>query len=254
MTLCFLTWLLGCAAHTPPAAMPESPAWTTEEGLHRSRVTLVEALLDAHQPEAALQVIREMQSAGADAAELDILQARALRSIGLHEDAEHMLLAAQARQRRNPEIHNQLGILYMDRQHPDVAVAHFQKAFQLDSENPEFANNLGFSLMSARRPAEAVEVLRTALQLDPTRTRTRYNLAFALIANNQSDEAYRIFRSSSTEDDAQYNLGVGLELSGAPNDAMAAYTAALTANPNHALAQAALIRLSSPSPPEEPTP
>lgn len=243
--------VLGCAARSGPDAQPPPPAWTTEDGIQTARTELVRALLASNQPEAALQAIHEMRLTAGTDPELDILQAQALRSIGLYEDAEVLLQALLKRQRRSAPVHNQLGILYMDQQRLPEAVEHFRSAHHFAPETAEYSNNLGFSLISAGQPAEAIEVLRTALQQDATRIRTRNNLGFALVADQRPDEAYRIFRSSSSEDEARYNLGVGLELSGDTAEAAVAYTAALAANPNHARARAALQRVQSPSPPPD---
>lgn len=244
MRAAFLALAVGCAARTPPEPLPDPPAWTTEDGMRATRLELIETLNGTGQPEAALHVIREMRQAGVVGLELDVLQAEAFRAIGLVEDAEEMLLSALKQQRRSAEIHNQLGILYMDQQRLDEAILRFTDAHRFDEEHPEYANNLGFALMSAGRPAEAVEVLRAALKQDATRQRTRNNLGFALVADARPDEAYRVFRSSSSEDEARYNLGVGLELSGAPAEARHAYEAALAANPDNVRAREALARLS----------
>jgi pentatricopeptide repeat protein len=251
MMLVSMLWL-GCAARSiPPEALSEPPAWTTESGMQTARLELVDSLLSAGQPEAALHVIREMRQAGVQSTSLDVLQAEALRAIGLIEDAEVMLLTALKQQRRSPSIHNQLGILYLDQHRLDEAIPCFEDAHRLAPDDAEYSNNLGFSLMSAGRPAEAVEVLRAALRSDATRLRVRNNLGFALVADARPDEAYRVFRSSSPEDEARYNLGVGLELTGSLADAADAYTAALAANPDNARARAALERLALPSPADD---
>lgn len=235
--------LVGCAGRRPAEQLPDPPAWTTEDGMHATRLELIETLNNSDQPDAALHVIREMRQAGVAGVELDVLQAEAFRAIGLVEDAEALLLGALRQDRRSAEIHNQLGILYIDQQRLDEAVAQFTDAHRFDEDNPEYANNLGFALMSDGRPGEAVDVLRVALKQDATRQRTRNNLGFALVADARPDEAYRVFRSSSSEDEARYNLGVGLELSGAPAEAAEAYAAALAANPDNARARQALARL-----------
>jgi Tfp pilus assembly protein PilF len=248
MTASLLLAVLGCAARSAPESLSDPPAWTTDEGIQTARTDLVRALLSSNQPEAALQTIHEMRTvAGADL-ELDILQAQALRSIGLYEDAEMLLQSVLKRQRRSAAVHNQLGILYMDQQRLPEAVEHFRSAHRFAPKSAEYANNFGFALISAGQPTEAIEVLRSALKQDATRVRTRNNFGFALIADQRSDEAYRVFRSSNSEDEARYNLGVGLELSGATTEAAAAYTAALASNPDHARAQAALQRIQPPLP------
>ena len=135
--------------------------------MRTTRLELIRTLNDTGQPDAALHVIREMRQAGVSGLELDVLQAEAFRAIGLVEDAEEMLLSALRQQRRSPEVHNQLGILYMDQQRLDEAVARFSDAHRYDAENPEYANNLGFALMSAGQPTEAINDLERGLALAP---------------------------------------------------------------------------------------
>ena len=58
-----------------------------------------------------------------------------------------------------------------------------------------------------------------------------------------------LFRAGGSEANAQYNLGVGLELTGATEAATTAYQAAITARPDHGPALKALKRLGIPIPP-----
>ena len=245
--------LLGCAQRAmPPAAVEPPPAWSTEEGQEQTRVELVETMLSTGQPEAAIHLLNEMSASGVSSPKLTMLHARALRQIGLAEDAEIMLEELTRRHRRMPEAYNELGILAMDLSEPDTAIPHFERACKLDKESPEYSNNLGFALMAAGRPAEAVDVLREALKHDATRLRTRNNLGFALVADGREQEAYRVFRSAIPEDQARYNLGVGLELRGDLDRAAEAYRAALTNNPDNSRAREALTRLALPSPDTQP--
>ncbi len=240
-----------CASRPPPASVTPAPEWTTEEGQERTRIELVQSMLEANQPDAALQILNQVHASGFTSPELTMLQARALREIGLQEDAEALLTQLTKRHRRMPAVHNELGILAMDRSAPDEAVSRFERAYRLDRDNPEYANNLGFALMSDGQTAEAVDILKAALLVDATRIRTRNNLGFALVADGRAQEAYRVFRSASSEDEARYNLGVGLELKGNLDDAAAAYAAALNHNPDHRSAQQALQRLHTTTTPLE---
>ncbi|MFT5683817.1 MAG: Flp pilus assembly protein TadD [Myxococcota bacterium] len=236
--------LLGaCANRPPPETVAPAPEWTTEEGQEKTRLELVESMLESNHPDAALTLLNQIHASGISSPELTMLQARALRAIGLQEDAEALLMDLTKRHRRMPAAYNELGILAMDRSETIEAIPRFERACRLDRDNPEYANNLGFALMSAGRSAEAVEVLRGALLVDATRVRTRNNLGFALVADDRAQEAYRVFRSASSEDQARYNLGVGLELRGEFDDAALAYSSALKHNPDHESAQQALMRL-----------
>ena len=238
-------FLLGCAARTPLGAPPDpDPEWTTEDGQAQTRVDLVETLLNTGQPDAALKLLNQLNAEDITSAELTLLQARALREIGLLQDAEEILVELTRRNRRMPTAYNELGILAMDRSAPAEAIPRFERACKLDKNNPEYFNNLGFALMSDGQTTEAVDILRSALRTDATRLRTRNNLGFALVADGREQEAYRVFRSAIPEDQARYNLGVGLELRGDLDLAAAAYHAALSHNPDNASAQEALQRLS----------
>ncbi|MEL6346033.1 MAG: tetratricopeptide repeat protein [Myxococcota bacterium] len=239
--------LLACSLRQPPSAAADSveepPAWSTEDGAEGARFALIEALIDNQQPEAALEMIRAVESKGYGTPELDILQARALRTIGLYEDAELLLAQVLRRQRRSASAHNEMGILKMDQARLEEAIDSFTRAQKLSETNADYANNLGFALMVNDQPGEAVVVLREALKHDATRERTRNNLAFALIQDGRPKEGYRVFRSAMPEAEARYNLGVGLELRGDLEDAQVAYTAALNANPEHVRAREALTRI-----------
>ena len=241
-------FLAGCAGRIPLTSPPaHEPEWTTEAGQEETRVELIETLLDTGQPDAALQLLNQLNASDISSAELTLLQARALREIGLLQDAEEILVALTRRSRRMPTAYNELGILAMDRSAPAEAIPRFERACKLDKNNPEYFNNPGFALMSDGRTAEAVDVLRDALRTDATRLRTRNNLGFALVADGRELEAYRVFRSAIPEDQARYNLGVGLELRGDLDQAAAAYHAALNHNPDNASAKKALQRLSQSS-------
>ncbi len=238
-----LLLLLACAAkqRAPAPPIEPAPAWATPEGQREARAELVESMLQAHQSEAALRLLNQMRASGADEPDLDVLQARALRQIGLREDA--LALLDTRRHRRDAAAQNELGILAMDEQDITTAIERFRRAKKLDADNPDYPNNLGFALMSAGRPGEAIAVLREALQRDATRARTRNNLGFALVADGLEQEAYRVFRSATSEDEARYNLGVGLELRGDTALAADAYASALRINPEHTRAREALDRI-----------
>jgi Flp pilus assembly protein TadD len=243
-----------CASRSLPSPVAPAPEWTTEEGQERTRIELVESMLDSNQPDAALQLLNQIHAAGISSPELTMLQARALRAIGLQEDAEELLKQLTRRSRRMPAAYNELGILAIDRSAPEEAIPYFERACRLDRDNPEYANNLGFALMTAGRASEAVDVLKDALLADATRLRTRNNLGFALVADGREQEAYRVFRSAIPEDEARYNLGVGLELRGDLDEAASAYSAALSHNPDNSRAREALERLKSQPSPTSPAP
>ena len=123
-----LLLLLGaCAARGPSLETAAPPAaWQTRKGRIDAQVELTRALLDAGSPGSALALIRQVREEGNDSQELDVLHARALRELGLLDDARTLLLDITERHPRNAEAHGQLGILLMDSQEPAAAVLAFE--------------------------------------------------------------------------------------------------------------------------------
>lgn len=225
------------------AQVREPPAWSTDAGKEQARIDIAEALARNGSSEAALKMVAELRGQGVDERELDLIQARALRDIGLTDDAEALLLSVVKRRPREARAHDQLGVLYMDLRRFDDALVHLRKAVSLVSDEPGYRNNLGFALMTTGHPDEAVPELREALRLDAGNDQVRNNLGFALVADGRDDEALRVFRAGQAESDAHYNLGLGLELRGEQDAAVAAYAAALDKEPTHAASLEALRRL-----------
>ena len=245
---------LACAKPGPVAGaadVADSPSWSSADGRDQVRLDIARAMVEAGTPESALKVVGEMRADGQSGVELDVLQARALREIGLYEDAAELLERTLRRHPRNVELRKELGVLLADQDDIAGAIAQFEVAAKLAQTDAEVWNNLGFSLMAAGRHEDAVDALRTSLRLDSSRDLTRNNLGFALVALERTDEAWRIFRAGQGGASAHYNVGVGLELRGEVPRAKARYEKALELDPAHVGARDALSRLALP-PPSEP--
>lgn len=249
-----LLLVAACAARRGPdgeVTALEAPAWSTPDGAERTRVQLVEALLESGSPDAALAMVGRLRSDGLAGADLDVLQARALVEVGLLDDAEAILDGTVKRNRRHAGAWNALGVLRMERRDADGAASAFRAATRAAPDDAQAWNNLGFTLHSLQRPDEAVPALREALRLDASNMRTRNNLGYALVAAGRVDEAWRTFRSTAPEPDARYNLALGLELAGETTLARDEYNRVLAVDPDHAQAQVAVARLDAP--PSAPT-
>lgn len=232
---------LRAASRPPPDE--EAPAWSTPEGRDKARLDLVSLLLDANNVDGALTLIAQLRTDGFKGPDLDLLHGQALARAGLSDDADAMLSGIPRRHPAYPAACNERGLLLMERGDLTGALAAFDDATKADESSASFWNNLGFALQSSGRPEDAVVALRRSLALNSAQPRTRNNLGFALIAAGRESEAYRVFRAGSTEADARYNLGLGLELRGQLDRAAVAYADALTANPTHAQAQEGLARV-----------
>ena len=189
---------LGCAKQTgarPDAAEP-APAWASREGREKARLELAVAMIAAGTPESALKLVGQMRAEGQSGVDVDVVQARALREVGLLDDAASLLEETVKRHPRDVAARKELGILRVDQQKLPEAVQLFQSAVKLDDTDAELWNNLGFTLMAAGRLDEATEALRQSLKLDSSRDQTRNNLGFALVASGRLDEAWRVFRAA----------------------------------------------------------
>ncbi len=249
---------LGCAGRRlPRSEVDQPPIWSTREGRDDTRVELAEALIDANAPEAALEMIAGLRADGATSSELDRVHSRALREVGLFDDAQDVLNVSLRRHSRDGALYNELGILQMDRQEVTEAIRSFESATRYTPDNADFQNNLGFARMSGGDAEGALVPLRAALKIDSTSRQTRNNLGFALAALGRDKEAWRVFRASTSEADAHYNLGLSRELRGDPTAARDAYISALKVQPDHRSATDALARLAAgpqPEVPHAPTP
>ena len=220
-----------------------SSPWETKEGAEKTKIEMADALIKTGNPQESLSLIAEMRKGGSTQVELDVLQGKALRKLGLYDDADDILRGAIKQHPRCAAAHNELGLLLLERKEVDAAVPELKAAAKQAPDNPDFLNNYGFALITAGKTDVAVVPLRAALKLDGTRERTRNNLGFALIANGKPDEAYRLFRSSLSEADARYNVGYGLELQGKREKALVEYHSALESDPKHKLSIEAIYRL-----------
>ena len=220
----------------PAEAPPDGPALWRD---------MAQWYLDNGMASEALSMVARLREAGNDDDVLDLIQARALAATGLPEEALSLLDQVVARSPKLAAAWSVRGVVEADLQHLPEAISALERAISLGADDAGTHNNLGFLLLSAERCADAIPHLEAALATDGTRARTRNNLALALACDGQAQRALALFRSTGTEADARYNLGVAFERQGKLPSALAQYDAALSANPDHRLAQAALDRLQS---------
>jgi hypothetical protein len=96
-----------------------------------------------------------------------------LIQLGLLRDA---ILHYQAALRVNPgfaEVHNNVGVAYLNSQKLAEAAAHFQEAVRLKPGYVDAHANLGAVLLQSGRPAEAAVQFQQALQADPNHAGAR---------------------------------------------------------------------------------
>ena len=132
---------------------------------------------------------------------------------------------------------NNFGMVLLQRGKENEAVAHLQKALELDPNQFEVYNNLGYALLEMGRVNESFPHLQKALELEPNRATIHFNLGNALLQSGLVDEAI-VQLEKATEIDPTYvpaysNLGHALLIKGRVDESLASLQKALEIDPNY---------------------
>jgi Flp pilus assembly protein TadD/Tol biopolymer transport system component len=120
-----------------------------------------------------------------------------------------------------------------------AAVKAYDRGLAVEPDNVELLNSLGFALFQDGKSREAVVALERAIAIDPKHWKSHNNLALASIDLGELELAEAHYRESLAirPQPAIYNdLGFVLERMGMPEDAAAAYRAALKLDPKSSAA------------------
>lgn len=111
-----------------------------------------------------------------------------------HDEALSVLEQAIALDPRDPELHNNLGIVWATLMRSDRAIDAFARAIELVPGDAEVWNNLGAAYCYTNRWAEAIPCLLKAIELHPgDYDDAIYMLAGALLSSDRNDEAVSCF-------------------------------------------------------------
>ena len=147
--------------------------------------------------------------------------------------AQHYRRAARDTAVKADALHG-LGLVELQRGHPEAAIEALERAARLAPRNPAVLTNLGHALMAQQRHDEALPPLRRAAELAP-QAETHFNLAYAEQAAGHSFAAERGYRQAlaleSAHAGAANNLAGLLHSLGRMEAAVEAYRAALALRP-----------------------
>ena len=145
-------------------------------------------------------------------------------------------MAAAAGTESSPEIHNNLGRVYLGDGELDQARAEFEKALAIAPENAEALLNLGAIHRVQGRVARAEHFVKRALNVDPNSIGALGQLAEIKRQQGDLDESIRLYREALQIDDSQpgIHLGLGdsLQRAGRFDEAEAAFRTVLGLNPD----------------------
>jgi Tfp pilus assembly protein PilF len=132
--------------------------------------------------------------------------------------AEQHYRALLQRNDLDPQVHNNLGLLYRDKGLVPDSIREFQRALAIHPEYGTARNNLGVVLMSAARLNEAAVEFRRVLAEDPRNADAAVNLALVEKAGGRPEQAKEsLLRALTIEPGnapAHFNLASLYEQSG----------------------------------------
>ncbi len=129
------------------------------------------------------------------------------------------------------ETHNNLGVILARRGRIDEAIAHCQKALEIKPDNADAQNNLGIALAGCGRADEAIAHYQKALEIEPDSAEAHNNLAAVLVGRGRIDGAIEHYRKAlelkPDYAEAHLNLGLALAQRGRIDEAIDHYRRAL---------------------------
>jgi tetratricopeptide (TPR) repeat protein len=180
---------------------------------------------------------RRLALAGGAAAALAILAACARAQTGYWRNSESLWTRALACTSNNALAESNLGSLLYQDGRLDEALAHGQKALEIQPDNVGANNCVGFVLLQKGHVDEAIAHFQTALRARPDYAPAHSNLGMALFQLGRVDEAIAHFRSALEADptvaDIHNNLGAALVQKGQFEEAVADYQKALELRPDY---------------------
>jgi tetratricopeptide (TPR) repeat protein len=131
--------------------------------------------------------------------------------------------------------HNNLGNILVDQDRLDEALAHFERARELNPDYADPYSNIGGILVRRGHAADAIEHFEHAITLEPDTASFRYNLGIALTKVGRTDDAIATFENViarvPTHAPANNNLALLLIERGEVDAAIRHYRIAVAAAP-----------------------
>lgn len=179
---------------------------------------------------------RRLVLVGGAAAALAILAACARTQTGYWRNSESLWTRALACTSNNALAESNLASLLYQEGQLNEALAHGQKALEIQPDNVGANNCVGFVLLEKGHVDEAIAHFQTALRARPDYAPAHSNLGMALFQLGRVDEAIAHFRNAleadPTEADIHNNLGAALVKTGQFEEAVAHYQKALELRPD----------------------
>lgn len=163
-----------------------------------------------------------------------VVQARSQTSYW--RDSERLWTHVLATAPNNYVAHTNLGLVFDQTGRSNAAIAHYQKALEIQPAYSDAHNNLGNALARINRFDDAIDHYRKALDLVPGLPQVHNNLGSALAQNGQMTEAILEFQKALEINPdmagAHSNLGYALLQTGRHDEAVAHFQKAIEIRPD----------------------
>jgi tetratricopeptide (TPR) repeat protein len=181
-------------------------------------------------------------AANAPGGEMDLLRKAFAAAVELQNagKVDEAIAAYQAINEKNadvPEVHLNLGTLYVAKKDNAAAEAAFQKALELRPGYSDAAASLARFYQSTGQGDKAMAIMDQATGANPQDAKGQFSRGLVLMNGGKTEEAAKAFEAATTADpnmaDAYYWLGSQLLNLGRNDDAIKAYEKYLTLNPGN---------------------
>ncbi len=108
--------------------------------------------------------------------------------------AEAQLLSAISINPADPEVFNNLGVVYKKQGNLEKSREFYMKAQGLSQEYPELLNNLAVLEMDEEKFSDAINLLQKALEISPSYPEANFNLAYLYDIKGKKQDAIDYYR------------------------------------------------------------
>lgn len=157
------------------------------------------------------------------------------RQIGFWRDNATLWEHALAVEEANYNAHYGLGVAYQDQGDQQRAIAHLQRAVELEPRFADTHSALGTAYLRAGRPGDGIRELTRAVEIVPDQPGTLHQLGLALAGEGDLDRAAKYLRQAVWMQPRNgryyYDLAFVLQEKGDPRQAREAYRRAMALAP-----------------------
>jgi protein O-GlcNAc transferase len=146
--------------------------------------------------EAGREAFREILRNDPEAWKLEIHIAHRLLDIGRLEQTQQLLEDMLSVHHDNAQVWSEAGVVYLRHGKHSEAIAHFQRAIEIDPQSSAAFTNLGGAYLQTHQLPKAVATFREALRRDPSAFQAQVSMIRALRLMERFEEAQIYARSA----------------------------------------------------------